>query len=186
MYEAARFSRIARGLQSECATRCIEYRNGDFYCGDDEVTGRRYIPDLMRLNWGWAKREEHKIVELRLGKALDCFPAPDLASLNDHIKRSSEGSVSDHADLSAEQVVVLLLEDYETGSVANFVANSPDARAAIGRLCNLFIRENRRVPVIKLTTWTYRDKPHQRIKAPDLRVERWEPSFRPSEDDIPF
>ena len=49
---------IGQFLQSACATRCIEFRDGGFYCEDEEVTGRKFIADLQKLKFGSVARDE--------------------------------------------------------------------------------------------------------------------------------
>ena len=179
---------IAQFLQSACATRCIEFRDGGFYCEDEEVTGRKFIVDLQKLNFGSVTREENGTVIVREGRSLwDCSPDDRRSS---HENDAPIGSVSDASGGSgAEQTIVLPLEDYESGALVNFVADSPDGRAAIGRLCNVYGRHcGNSNAIVKLTTCRHRDATGYPIKAPELSVVGWEGCYRSSDmdDDIPF
>ena len=179
---------IAQLLQSACAKRCIEFRGGDFYCEDEEVTGKKFIVDLRKLNYGSVTHEENRTVTVREDRSLwDCSP--------DHRKSSNEnmaepGSVSDASGGSgAEQAIILALEDYESGALVNFVADSPDGRAAIGRLCNIYGRHcGNSNAIVKLTTCKHRGATGYPVKAPELSVVDWERCYRSSDmdDDIPF
>ena len=99
---------IAQFLQSACATRCIEFRDGGFFCEDEEVTGRKFIADLRKLNFGSVTREENGTVIVREGRSLwDC--SPDDRGSN-HKNDAPVGSASDESGASgAEQTIVLLV-----------------------------------------------------------------------------
>jgi hypothetical protein len=78
---------IAQFLQSACAMRCIEFRDGCFYCEDEEVTGKKFIVDLRKLNFGSVTHEENRTVTVREGRSLwDCSP--------DHRKSSNENKAT--------------------------------------------------------------------------------------------
>jgi hypothetical protein len=173
---------IAQFLQSACAMRCIEFRDGGFYCEDEEVTGKKFIVDLRKLNFGSVTHEENRTVTVREGRSVwDCSP--------DH-RKATPGSVSDASgDAGAEQAIILALEDYESGALVNFVADNPDSRAAIGRLCNVYGRRcGNSNAIVKLTTCNHRGATGYPIKAPELSVVDWERCYRSSDmdDDIPF
>jgi hypothetical protein len=117
----------------------------------------------------------------------DCS-TDDLKSSN--VNDAPEGNFSDASGGSgAEQTIILALEDCETGAPVCFVADSPDSRAAIGRLCNLYGRRSDNADVIvKLTTCTRRGATGHPIRAPELSVVAWERRYHSSDmdNDIPF
>ena len=179
---------IAQFLQSACAARCIEFRDGGFYCEDEEVTGRKFIADLQKLKFGSVARDENRTLSVSDGRLLlECFPDDRrLGSKND----APVGSVSDASGASgAVQTVVLPLEDHESGALVKFVADSPDGRAAIGRLCNVYGRHcGNSNAIVKLTTCRHMDAKGYPVKAPELSVVGWEGWYPSSDmdDDIPF
>jgi hypothetical protein len=177
---------MAQYLQS-ATTRYIEFRDGGFFCENEEVTGKKYISDLDKLNFGSVTHEENRIVSVREGRSLrDCFPN-DRKSSNEN--NAPFGSISDAGGGSgAEQVIILGLEDYETGALVSLVADSPEGRAAIGRLCNLYGRHSASDVIVKLTTCNRRGAKGYLIRAPELSVVGWERCCRSSDmdDDIPF
>ncbi len=179
---------IGQFLQSACATRCIEFRDGGFYCEDEEVTGRKFIADLQKLKFGSVARDENGAVIVREGGSLWDF-SPDHRGSR-HKNDAPVGSVSDASGASgSEQTIVLPLEDHESGALVKFVADSPDGRAAIGRLCNLYGRHcGNSNAIVKLTTCRHRDAKGYPVKAPELSVVGWEGWYPSSDmdDDIPF
>jgi hypothetical protein len=189
MTKPANYFAIAQFLQSACATRCIEFKNGGFFCAGEEVTGKKFIVDLQKLSLGSVTREENGTVSVRNGRLLwDCFP-DDRRSRNEN--GATVGSVFDNGGSSPEQIIAML-EDYESGALVNFVADSPDGKAAFGRLCNVYGRHlgssyGSSNPIVKLTTCRRGDAKGHPIRAPEFSVVGWEGSYRSSmDDDIPF
>jgi hypothetical protein len=189
MHRPATLSSIARLLQSPCATRCIEFMGGDFYCDGDVVTGKKYIADLRKLNFGTVFREENKPTTVCVGDSL-YDRREDRRSPSDNDALSVEvGAPDTKGNVRAEHAVVLELEDYETGELVNFVADSPGSEAAIGRLCNVCARRrDNSVAVVLLSTWKHRNASGFPLKDPDLPVVACEPCYRSHDcdDDIPF
>jgi hypothetical protein len=183
---------IAQFLQSACATRYIEFKDGGFFCEDEEVTGKKFIADLRKLNFGTVTREENGTVIVREGRSLWDRVPDDRRSRGEN--GATVGIVSDASGASdAEQTIVLPLEDYESGALVNFVADSPDGKAAIGRLCNVYGRHlgnsyGGSNPIVKLTTCRRGDAKGHPIRAPEFSVVGWEGCHRSSDfdDDIPF
>ena len=81
------------------------------------------------------------------------------------------------------------LEDHESGALVKFIADSPDGKAAIGRLCNVYGRHRGNSnPIVMLTTCKHRGATGYPIKVPEFSVVGWEGCYRSSDfdDDIPF
>jgi hypothetical protein len=192
MTRSTNYFAIARLMQSACATHCIEFRDGGFFCEDEEVTGKKFIVKIQKLNFGSVTREENGTVIVREGRSLLDYSPDDRGS--NHKNDAPVGSASDASGASgAEQTIVLPLEDHESGALVNFVADSPDGKAAIGRLCNVYGRHlgnsyGSSNPIVKLTTCRRGDAKGHPIRAPEFSVVGWEGCHRSSDfdDDLPF
>jgi hypothetical protein len=179
---------IGHFLQSACATRCIEFRDSGFYCENAEVTGRKFIVDLRKLNFGSVSRDDNGTVIVREGRSLWDCSSDDFGSRHKNSKPAGSAA-GEGESFSVEQAIVLSLEDHESGALVKFVADSPHDRAAIGRLCNVYGRHRGSSnAIVKLTTCEHRDKRGYSIKVPELSVVGWEGCYHSSEmdEDVPF
>jgi hypothetical protein len=171
------FLQVAQETQaSELGGRLLKFVKGRFHVGDDEVpAGGEYIAHVNKLMRGYVKFFGGKLVEQRLGKVADGFGLPKRDELGDTDQtaweRDTSGSPRDPWCLQ----YYLPIENAESGEVLIFVTSSSGGRGAIGNLCNLFARNtDHGLPVIKLSSSSYRHRTFGRIDTPDFPVLRWQ------------
>jgi hypothetical protein len=191
MYMPAELSIVAQFLQSECPMRWIQFRDGDFYLGDLEVKGEKFIADLGQLKLGHITRSENRIVAAREGRPLrSCFPhkaMPPAETATSFLQVVAEAQAISSAE--AEPVVILGLEHFDLGVRVNFVADAAEGKAAVGSLCSLCARRSRNgAPIVKLTSNKYSAPSGSLGWEPQFKVVDWESKCGPLpwEDDIPF
>ena len=105
---------VARYLQSTSAARFVEFKHGGFFCGYEEVTGKKFIINLLTLHFARVTREGNRIVSVSEAGSLWGRSPNDLRSVCENV--APAGSLSNGwVDAGAEQALILGLEDYETG-----------------------------------------------------------------------
>jgi hypothetical protein len=180
---------VARYLQSTSAPRFVEFKYGGFFCGYEEVSDKAFIINLLTLHVANVTREGNRIVSIiETGSVWGRSP-DDLRSICENDAPAGSGT-NGQGDAVAERALILGLEDYVTGAIANLVVQGPDGRAAIGRLCNLCGRHPGALDgiVVKLTTLKQTGPTGYPIKVPELSVVAQKGCYRraPVDDDIPF
>jgi hypothetical protein len=176
---------VARYLQSTSAARFVEFKHGGFFCGYEEVTGKKFIINLLTLHFARVTREGNRIVSVSEAGSLWGRSPNDLRSVCENV--APAGSLSNGwVDAGAEQALILGLEDYETGAITSLVVQDPDGRAAIGRLCNLCGRRSGYLDgiVVKLIALKQAGPTGYPITVPEFSLV--DHGGRPVDDDIPF
>jgi len=191
MYSSAELSIVAQFLPMDCATRWIQFRDGDFYLGDHEVTGEKFIVHLGLLKFGFITRCGNRIVAVGQGRTLlNCFPhkpMPPAEVFTSFLQVAAEAQAVSSAD--AEPAVIIGLEHFDSGARVNFVADTVEGRAALGALCNLCARRPRDgAPIVKLASKKYNTSLGALGREPQFIVVDWESKCRSPDwyDDIPF
>jgi hypothetical protein len=174
--EAAKFLAVAQNIQAGANPRLIKFIKGDYFMGEENVSGKQYIAHIKQLARGWVKFSGGECVERRISKVEDGFEIPPRAELDDLDDSQWEKDGSGHPRDPWVKQYFLPLEDFDTAALAIFVTGSQGGLEAIARLCQLYARDwSKGLPMIDLATASYKHKRHGRIETPDLRVIGWQP-----------
>jgi len=182
MTRPTNYAAMAQFLQSASSIRLIEFKDGGFFCGDDEVTGREYIVDFRKLHFGRIARDEGGTFVIHEDKSLWDYSTHELTAIN-AVATGRAG------DTPADRALMLALEDRASGAFFLLVLHGPDGWAAIGRLCNLYRRHpDKGDAIVRLNVAKQKRTVGIAIKIPELSLANWEGCYRYSnaDDDIPF
>jgi hypothetical protein len=173
-YEAAvsRLQKLAQEMQSSNLGKLLKFNKGKYLVGDDEVpAGTEMVAHVDQIARGWIKFHDNKVVDQRIGKAVDGFVMPDRSELGDNDKSQWERDPrGEERDPWVEQYY-LPMEDTATGEVTVFVTGTHGGCDAITKLLNIFVRNPRAgLPVIRLDVASYRHRTYGRIEKPDFVI----------------
>jgi hypothetical protein len=168
----SRLQKLAQDMQSSNLGKLLKFNKGKYLVGDDEVpAGTEMIAHVDQIALGWIKFRDNKVVDQRIGKAVDGFVEPDRGELGDNDKSQWERDPSGEERDPWVKQWYLPMEDRETGEVAVFVTSSNGGCRAITRLLNIFVRNPRAgLPIIRLDTASYRHRTYGRIEKPDFVI----------------
>jgi hypothetical protein len=174
--EAATFLAVAQDIQEGANPRLIKFIKGDYFLGEENVSGRQCIACVKQLARGYVKFSGGECVERRIGKVEDGFEVPARTELGDLDESRWETDSSGHPRDPWVKQYFLPLEDFDSGALAIFVTGSQGGQEAIGRLCQIYARGWRKgLPIIELAADSYKSKQYGRIQIPVLRVVDWQP-----------
>jgi hypothetical protein len=160
----------------------LRFKKGEYFIGDDEIeAGHEYIAYPFDTMCGFARWEDDRVVEQRLGRIADKF----------HLEREDLPADEDWAEQR-----VLPLEDADTHEVVAFVSSSFGGKKAINNLISATaraVKEGRgnATPLIRLAVGSFTSKEYGRIACPVFEIVNQPPQeVKPIEeelsDSIPF
>jgi hypothetical protein len=157
--------------------------------GDEVPIGTEFLADMEKLELGYVKWSDGRVVDSRVGLLAEGFQPPKRADLGDHDKAEWEtGTDGQPRDpwafsnaLPLQRLDVDDDDDDEQGGQHTFVVSSKGGLSCIGELCKAYSEHRRQkpdeLPVVALQSRSYQHaiKAYGRIDVPVLEVVGWEP-----------
>jgi hypothetical protein len=149
----------------------LKFVKGKWTIGDDEVpAGTEFIVHIDHLVRGWIRFEDKKVVERILLRRDDRKQLPDREDLSyasqDDWPRDSKGV---RRDPWAKQFFVPLLS-VNDGTVVTFVTGTVGGRIAVGKLCDVFLNNDRKRPIVTLDVSDFKTKDYGTVESPSFKI----------------
>jgi hypothetical protein len=164
---------VARETQ---AMRLLKFNKGKWLIGDDIVDGDdEYIAHIHELARGWVKFQDGRVVDQRVGivaKSFVVVPREELGD-NDSSLWEKDAMTGQPRDPWNKQFYLGFV-NAKTGEMLTFVTGSQGGNSAIGRLANQFsVNVCKGLPIVQLSTDSYKHKLYGRTEVPDFKVTGW-------------
>jgi hypothetical protein len=137
----------------------------------DDVEFVAYPDHLIRA---WIRFEDEKVVERILVRRGDkkSFPERDELSYAEENDWPAD-SKGKRRDPWGKQLYLPLLSTND-GKIVTFVTGSVGGKIAIGKLCDAFLNNDRRRPIVKLDVSSFKSKEHGKIVSPAFQIIAYE------------
>jgi hypothetical protein len=154
----------------------LRFKKGEYFIGDDEIeAGHEYVAYPFDAMCGFARWENDRVVEQRLGRIQDRF----------RLEREDLP-----ADEDWKEQRVLPLEDVETHEFVAFVTGSFGGKKVINNLINTTARSVKEgrgdaTPLIRLAVGSFTSKEFGKIACPVFEMVKQQPEVvQPVEEEL--
>jgi hypothetical protein len=168
--------RTASQMQSQTLGTLLKFSKGEYFIGEDDVTGQERIAHVEAAMRGYVKFWDGKPVPPQyVGRIADGYRLPSRDELGDldekKWQRDTTGKPKDPWSLQ----YYVPMEDLDDGSVAIFVTSSNGGINALGKLFDVCARNVKNgLPIVKLGVRSYQHSEFGKIKTPDFPVVSWD------------
>jgi hypothetical protein len=147
----------------------LKFVKGKWLIGDSEVPkNTEYVAHVDQLIQGWVRFDNKKIVERILARRTERLPERDELSFTDEHgwPRDNKGAPRD----PWVKQYYLPLVDTNEGAVVTFVTATVGGRMACGKVCDGYLNNDRRRPIVALDVSSFASKDYGKIDAPLFRI----------------
>jgi hypothetical protein len=149
----------------------LKFIKGKWTIGDDEVpASTKLIVHIDHLVRGWIRFDDRKVVERILLRRGDKKKLPDREDLS-YAEESdwpcdSRGRARDPW---SKQFFVPMV-NVNDGSVVTFITGTVGGRIAVGKLCDAFLNNDRKRPIVTLDVSDFKTKDYGTVDCPSFKV----------------
>jgi hypothetical protein len=156
--------------------RILKFVKGEWQIGEDTVPeGTEYVAYLDQLLRGWVQFADGAVVDRRIERVATGVKLPNREELGNTDPQQWEKDDSGVARDPWVKQWFLPMTSVETDDCAVFITGSRGGSAAIGSLCRVYGRTDRKglLPIIALKTRSYKHRQYGKIETPDLPIVGW-------------
>jgi hypothetical protein len=186
--------------------KLLKFVKGKYKVGDDEVPlGTQYVCHANQLTYCWIKFRDKKVIERRIGKAIEKWIPPERDELDDNDPAKWEMGLDGKPKDPWCFQHLLPFEHLESGEVVIFATSSVGGKIATEELVREYARRlkrkgSRALPIVKLASKEMPTKSFGKVLRPYFEVDGWEdapigaavnggpsaPAASEMNDEIPF
>jgi hypothetical protein len=149
----------------------LKFNKGEWLLNEEKVPdGAEFIACVDHLVRGWIRFDDQKLVERILVRRGDKQRLPDrdeLSYVEEHEwPRDKKGKARDPW---VKQFFVPLLA-VNDGKLVTFITGTVGGRIAIGKLCDAFLNNDRKRPIIKLDVSSFNSKEYGKVESPAFQI----------------
>jgi hypothetical protein len=160
--------------------KLLKFVKGKYKVGDDEVPlGTQYIAHANQLTYCWIKFRDKKVVERRMGKAVEKWIPPERDELDDKDPATWEKGLDGKPKDPWLFQHLLPLEHLESGDLVIFTTGSVGGKIATEELVHQYARRlkrksSRALPIVKLASKDMPTKLYGDVPRPHFEIDGWE------------
>jgi hypothetical protein len=153
----------------------LKFVKGEWTINDEKAPdGVEFVAYIDHLVKGWIRFDDQKVAERILVRRGDKQRLPEREDLSyaeeSDWPRDSKGKPRDPW---AKQFFVPLLA-VNDGKLVTFVTGSIGGRIAVGKLCDAFLNNDRKRPIIKLDISSFKSKEYGKVDSPAFQIVGYE------------
>jgi hypothetical protein len=153
----------------------LKFVKGEWTINDEKVPdGAEFVACVDHLVQGWIRFDDQKVVERILVRRSDKQRLPKREDLTyaeeSDWPRDSKGKARDPWVIQF-YVPLLAVNDEK---LVTFVTGSIGGRIAVGKLCDAFLNNNRKRPIIKLDISSFKSKEYGKVDSPAFQIVGYE------------
>jgi hypothetical protein len=156
--------------------KILKFVKGEYLVGEDTVSeGTECIAYLDQLARAWIKFEDGAIVDRKIELVVSGKKLPNREELGDNDKKKWETDDNDKPrDPWVKQWLMPLVKVDDQDWMV-FVSSSKGGNTAIGTLCGIYGRSDRKglLPIIALKVRSYKHHEYGKIETPDMPIVGW-------------
>jgi hypothetical protein len=160
--------------------KLLKFVKGKYKVGDDEVPlNTQYVVHANQLTYCWIKFRDKKVIERRIGKAIEKWMPPERDELDDNDAAKWEMGLDGKPKDPWCFQHLLPFEHLESGEVVIFVTPSVGGMIATEELVREYARRlkrkgSRSLPIVKLASKEMPTKSFGKVPRPYFEVDGWE------------
>jgi hypothetical protein len=149
----------------------LKFVKGEWTINDEKVPdGVEFVAYVDHLVRGWIRFDDQKVAERILVRRGDRQRLPEREDLSyaeeSEWPRDSKGKARDPW---VKQFFVPLLNTNDE-KLVTFVTGSVGGRIAVGKLCDAFLNNDRKRPIIKLDISSFKSKEYGKVESPAFQI----------------
>lgn len=153
----------------------LKFVKGEWTINDEKaLDGVEFVACVDHLIKGWIRFDDQKVVERILVRRGDKQRLPDREDLSyaeeSDWPRDSKGKPRD--PWVKQFFVPLIKRDDE--KLVTYVTGTTGGRIAVGKLCDAFLANDRKRPIVKLHTGSFKSKEYGKVDSPAFQIVGYE------------
>jgi hypothetical protein len=160
--------------------KLLKFIKGKYKVGDGEVPlGTQYVGHPNQLTYCWIKFRDKKVVERRMGKAVEKWLPPEREELDDKDQATWEKGLDGKPKDPWSFQHLLPFEHLESGEVVIFVTQSTGGKIATEELVREYARRLKRkgtraLPIVHLASKDMPTRSFGDVPRPYFEIDGWE------------